>query len=81
MLSDALARQSSAHVRPGRTKLAPLAGVQVGEEVRASSGLLSGFIGKFVGTAAGGAVGVISLVVMGSPFDYRLPIEDIQRVA
>ncbi|MCP1557832.1 UNVERIFIED_ORG: transcriptional antiterminator NusG [Methylobacterium sp. SuP10 SLI 274] len=65
----------------GRTNLTPLAGMQAGEEVRAGSGLFNGFVGKFVGTSDGGAVGIISLEVMGAPFDYRLPIEDVQRVA
>ncbi|UGB26369.1 hypothetical protein LPC10_01775 [Methylorubrum sp. B1-46] len=65
----------------GRTNLTPLAGMQAGEEVRAGSGLFSGFVGKFVGTSDGGAVGIISLEVMGAPFDYRLPIEDVHRAA
>ncbi|CAO4154297.1 hypothetical protein [Methylorubrum extorquens] len=65
----------------GRTNLTPLAGMPVGEEVRTGSGLFSGFVGEFVGTSDGGVVGVISLEVMGAPFDYRPPIEDIQRVA
>ncbi|MEE7474800.1 hypothetical protein MPAR168_22200 [Methylorubrum populi] len=53
--------------------------MQVGEEVRAESGLFSGFLGKFIGTAEGGAVSDVSLEVMGAPFNYRLPIEGRQR--
>ncbi|PXW56162.1 hypothetical protein [Methylobacterium sp. B4] len=53
--------------------------MQVGEEGRAGSGLFSSFFGKFVGTAESGAVGVISLEVMGVLVDYCLPIEDMQR--
>lgn len=53
----------------------------VREEVRAGSGLFSGFVAKFMGTSEGGSVGVISLEAMGSPFNYRLLIEDIQKVA
>lgn len=65
----------------GRTNLTPLAGIKAGEEVRAGSGLFNGFVGRFVGTSEGGAVGIISLEVMGAPFDYRLPIEDVYRAA
>lgn len=65
----------------GRTNLTPLAGIRQGEEVRAGSGLFNGFIGRFVGTTDGGIVGIISLEVMGAPFDYRLPIEDVHRAA
>ena len=57
----------------GRTNLTPLAGIQVGEEVRAGSGLFNVFVGKFAGTAEGGAVGVISLEVMRA---LRLPAAD-----
>lgn len=65
----------------GRTHLNPLAGMKAGDEVRAGSGVFSGFAGKFVGTAEGGAVGIISLEVMGSMCDVRLPIEDVHRAA
>ncbi|MCJ2039843.1 hypothetical protein MKK55_12965 [Methylobacterium sp. J-059] len=74
-------RDQGADEVAGRTNRTPIGAISPGEAVRATSGPFAGFIGQFVSSADGGTVGVISLTVMGSACDIRLPIEDVERAA
>lgn len=65
----------------GETNRTPIGAISSGESVRATSGPFAGFLGTFVSAAEGGTVGVISLSMMGSVCDIRLPIEDVERAA
>ena len=65
----------------GETNRTPIGAIASGEPVRAMSGPFAGFLGTFVSAAQGGTVGVISLSMMGSVCDIRLPIEDVERAA
>lgn len=74
-------RQQGQDELSGRTNLDPLAGLQAGDPVKLGSGVFSGFVGGFVSAEEGGAVGVISLTILGSACHIKVPIEDINRVA
>jgi transcriptional antiterminator NusG len=83
MSGEALAwlRQHGDDEIAGRTNRSVAGAIQPGESVRAGSGMFSGFLGQFIGTDEGGTVGVLSLEMMGSRCDIRLPIEDVHRAA